>query len=90
MADTDADGTRAEFDRRDARIIGARSCMDAGADGTRAKRKQFGDYSACLPSRFIDELPTEDLEWEGREGNDPAVSKNRARETLAGLRNLLD
>jgi ATP-dependent DNA helicase Rep len=55
-----------------------------------ARRKQYGDYVSCLPSRFIDELPVEDIEWEGRDGGDPVASKNRARATLAGLRDLLD
>lgn len=55
-----------------------------------AKRKQYGEYAPCQPSRFLDELPAEDVEWEGREGADPVAAKNRARETLAGLRSLLD
>src|SRR5690606_34071925 len=32
-----------------------------------ARRKQYGDYVSCQPSRFLDELPAEDVEWEGRE-----------------------
>jgi ATP-dependent DNA helicase Rep len=55
-----------------------------------AKRKQYGDFSSCSPSRFLNELPMEDVEWEGRDGVDPAVSKQRANATLAGLKNLLD
>lgn len=55
-----------------------------------AKRKQYGDFSSCSPSRFLNELPAEDVEWEGRDGVDPAVSKQRANATLAGLKNLLD
>jgi ATP-dependent DNA helicase Rep len=55
-----------------------------------AKRKQYGDFSSCSPSRFLNELPAEDVEWEGRDGADPAVSKQRANATLAGLKNLLD
>lgn len=55
-----------------------------------ARRKQFGDMMDCAPSRFLDELPSEDVEWEGRENADPEASKTRARATLAGLKNLLD
>jgi len=55
-----------------------------------AKRKQFGDFLSCTPSRFLDELPSEDVEWQGREDADPVASKTRARATLAGLRDLLD
>ena len=31
-----------------------------------AKRKRFGELVACEPSRFLQELPEEDLRWEGR------------------------
>lgn len=30
------------------------------------KRKRFGKLDGCDPSRFLQELPQEDLEWEGR------------------------
>jgi ATP-dependent DNA helicase Rep len=55
-----------------------------------AKRKQYGDFLNCAPSRFLDELPSEDVEWEGRDAADPAVSKQRANSTLSGLKNLFD
>ena len=55
-----------------------------------AKRKQFGEMQHCDPSRFLAELPGEDIVWEGRDAPDPEQTKTRARETLAGLRNLLD
>lgn len=55
-----------------------------------AKRKQFGEMQHCEPSRFLAELPSEDVVWEGRDAPDPEQTKTRARETLAGLRNLLD
>ena len=32
-----------------------------------AKRKQYGEIIDCSPSRFLDELPPEDLVWEGLE-----------------------
>ena len=55
-----------------------------------AKRKQFGDMHSCEPSRFLAELPSEDIIWEGRDAPDPEQTKTRARATLAGLRDLLD
>jgi len=55
-----------------------------------AKRKQYGEMQSCEPSRFLDELPSEDVIWEGRDAPDPEQSKSRARDTLAGLRNLFD
>lgn len=76
MADTGADGARAEFDTRDARIIGARSCMDAGADGTHAKRKQFGVF-LCLPMVLVLLLI-----WNGDFGMSPIYEHHRARRRL--------
>ena len=56
-----------------------------------AKRKQFGEMIDCAPSRFLDELPMEDISWEGREGEaDPEQNQQRANETLSGLKNLFD
>jgi len=53
------------------------------------KRKQYGQMIDCAPSRFLDELPFEDLQWEGEE-KDPDLNRERANETLAGLKNLFD
>jgi len=51
----------------------------AHADATLcAKRKQFGDMHACEPSRFLAELPSEDVVWEGRDAPIPNRPK-RAR-----------
>ena len=30
-----------------------------------SKRKQYGEVVECQPSRFLYELPEEDLDWEG-------------------------
>ncbi len=54
------------------------------------KRKQFGEMQSCEPSRFLAELPSEDIIWEGRDAPDPEQTKTRARETIAGLKNLFD
>jgi ATP-dependent DNA helicase Rep len=53
-----------------------------------ARRRQFGDVLDCEPSRFIDELPAEDLEWQGREGDTGDANEARGQETLAGLKSL--
>jgi len=52
------------------------------------KRRQFGEEVPCEPSRFLDELPQEDLRWQGREDDDPEDNTRRGQETLAGLRDL--
>ncbi len=56
-----------------------------------AQRKQYGEMMKPTPSRFLDELPQELLEWEGRVGDStPEKAEATARSALAGLRNLLD
>jgi ATP-dependent DNA helicase Rep len=54
-----------------------------------AKRKQFGETIDCEPSRFIAELPQDDLSWQGGLEEDEGVAQERANETLAGLKELL-
>ncbi len=55
-----------------------------------AKRKQYGEFIDCLPSRFLDELPADDLVWEGGQEADAAVNQQRGQRTLQGLKNLFD
>jgi ATP-dependent DNA helicase Rep len=54
------------------------------------RRSRFGETLVCEPSRFLEELPVADLEWEGR-GAEPSEEEKRARgkSALAGLRSLL-
>jgi len=53
------------------------------------QRKQYGEVVDCMPSRFLDEIPPEDLEIEGQERSE---DQNRARgkATLNSLKSLLD
>lgn len=54
------------------------------------QRKRFGDFSSCEPSRFLQELPQDDLEWEGYKiESNPEKSQERAQTHLASLRSLL-
>jgi len=53
------------------------------------ERKHYGDMVKCTPSRFIAELPEEDLDREG--GGRPATEehkKKKASDTLASLKGL--
>ena len=52
------------------------------------KRRQFGETINCEPSRFIDELPQDDLQWQGGGAETQEANEERAQETLAGLKNL--
>ena len=53
------------------------------------RRKQFGEILATTPSRFLDELPQEDLQREGFGDTDPELNAARGRETIASLKSLL-
>jgi ATP-dependent DNA helicase Rep len=55
------------------------------------QRKRFGDTVDCQPSRFLSELPEQDLEWEGVGAKaDPETRKERGQAHLANLKGLLD
>ena len=54
------------------------------------RRKRFGEVVACEPSRFLEELPADDMLWEGRDdGRTPEERRAHGRERLAGLRQML-
>ncbi|QXP83131.1 DNA helicase Rep [Methylococcus sp. Mc7] len=52
-------------------------------------RKRYGEMIGCEPSRFLAELPQEDLEWPDRQPLDPEVKRERGRASLAQMRSLL-
>ena len=54
-----------------------------------ARRRQFGEISDCLPSRFLDELPSEDLEWEGTDDAPVEQKQARGNTALSDIRSLL-
>lgn len=53
------------------------------------KRKRAGEMEACEPSRFIDELPKNDLRHFGNPFNDPVVSKDIGRAKLDAIKAML-
>ena len=54
------------------------------------KRKRAGEVVEIEPSRFLDELPADDLEWSGiGKQVDPEQSKQKGQAHLANLRGLL-
>lgn len=54
------------------------------------KRKQFGDVSDTTPSRFLEELPAEDVEREGFGEFTPEQNYAKGEETISNLLNLFD
>jgi ATP-dependent DNA helicase Rep len=53
-------------------------------------RKRHGELVSCQPSRFLEELPVEELEWADRKPLDPEVKKERGQAALAHIRSLLN
>lgn len=54
-----------------------------------AKRKQYGEIIDCSPSRFLDELPADDLAWEGLQDTPVEVKAARGNHALADIRAML-
>lgn len=54
-----------------------------------AKRKQYGEIIDCTPSRFLDELPPDDLAWEGLDDAPVEVKAARGNNALADIRAML-
>ncbi|MBD3897896.1 DNA helicase Rep [Halomonas sp. ML-15] len=55
------------------------------------QRKAYGELMDCTQSRFLDELPDQDLAWEGRaDKEDPDKKQARGKDALAGIRSLLN
>lgn len=50
-----------------------------------AHRKQYGEKIETIPSRFLDELPADDLVWEGQGDQDPGVNRSKGKATLSAL-----
>ncbi|WP_346838440.1 DNA helicase Rep [Microbulbifer sp. SAOS-129_SWC] len=54
------------------------------------KRKQFGENQDTTPSRFLDELPPEDCEFEGFGKATPEQNQAKGEETLGSLLSMFD
>jgi len=53
------------------------------------KRQRYGEEMECEPSRFLNELPEEHLEWDDRREVSPEERKETGRAHLANIRGLL-
>ncbi|NUE65775.1 DNA helicase Rep [Snodgrassella sp. ESL0253] len=49
------------------------------------KRKRAGSWEFHEPSRFIDEMPAEDIRLLGRKGSEPIVSQSEGKSILASM-----
>ena len=52
-------------------------------------RKRYGEITECEPSRFLNELPPDDLEWTNKKQLAPEVIKERGKASLAHLKTML-
>ncbi len=56
-----------------------------------SQRKRYREMDACEPSRFLAELPQDELVWDsGSKAASPTVTREQGREHLAELRRLLE
>ena len=54
------------------------------------ERRQFGEIINPEPSRFLYELPQDDIQWENKKRKDSAEVRQKKSETgIANLRNML-
>jgi ATP-dependent DNA helicase Rep len=54
-------------------------------------RRRYGEFVDGTPSRFLEELPVDELEWEGRnQDQSPEARQERGQAALAALRALID
>ncbi|AGA32167.1 ATP-dependent DNA helicase Rep [Thioalkalivibrio nitratireducens DSM 14787] len=54
-----------------------------------ARRARYGEAIDCVPSRFLDELPADHLEWPDAKPPDPETQRMTAKAHLAGLKAML-
>jgi ATP-dependent DNA helicase Rep len=55
------------------------------------RRQRYGERIDCEPSRFLEELPQDDLRWEGAGvKTDPEEKRERGKAHLANLRGMLE
>jgi len=58
---------------------------------TAEKRRRAGELVRCEPSRFLQELPADDLSWEGRGVKlSPEEQQQRGKASIASLRAMLE
>ena len=53
-------------------------------------RNRFGERIVCEPSRFLEELPAEHIEWADQETTSPEKMQETAKSYISNLQNMLD
>ena len=52
-------------------------------------RKRYGEKIICEPSRFLDELPQDDIQWSGGKASKQKSTQEKGKAHLDGLKALL-
>ena len=52
-------------------------------------RKKYGDVLSTEPSRFLNELPVDELDWAAVNKQDPETQKKKGQDSLALMKSLL-
>ncbi len=52
-------------------------------------RKRYGERIVCEPSRFLDELPEDEIEWLGGKASKEKATQDKGKSHLDGLKALL-
>ncbi|WP_438462983.1 DNA helicase Rep [Marinomonas sp. PE14-40] len=55
-----------------------------------SKRRQYGEEIDCMPSRFLDELPDDVVQWEGRGDESDKIKKEQGKASLSALKAMLN
>ena len=53
------------------------------------RRKRYGATEECHPSRFLEELPSNEMQWEGQTAENKELNAKHAKGTFKTLQNLL-
>jgi ATP-dependent DNA helicase Rep len=84
-----ADPTKIEEERR-LMYVGITRAQKSLSISWCKKRKRAGEMEACEPSRFIEELPKDDLHHFGSKANkDPEASREFGKSKMANIREML-
>jgi ATP-dependent DNA helicase Rep len=84
------DGTTAIEEERRLAYVGITRAKNTLTFTYAKRRKRYGEVVECEPSRFLSELPADDVQWEGKSSTTPEQKQERGGTHLAHLRNLLE
>ena len=88
LEDEETGGSAVEEERRLA-YVGITRAQRSLTMSYCTHRKRFGDIVECQPSRFLSELPQDDLEWPNLKPVPEEVIKERGKANLANLKTML-